>query len=65
MINSSSDIIYYLCVEFSQEQYINLSEMVHVVKVVVIVTSEHFNLSLFVVSHFLSVPFPWIEVSLQ
>ena len=55
-----------MCVEFLQEQYVNLSEIVHIVKAVIIVTSEHFNLStLFVVSHFLSAPFPWIEVSLQ
>ena len=44
-----------LCVEFPQVQYINVIEMVHVLKAVAIVTSEDLNLSTFVVvSHFLS-----------
>ena len=44
-----------LCVEIQQAQYIDLSEIVHVLKAVAIVTSEHLNLStVFVVSHLLS-----------
>ena len=69
-----------LCVEFPQVQYIDLSEIVHVMKAVAIVSSLHLKLSMIVVvSHFfsakvspewrwnprLSVPFPWIKVSLQ
>ena len=43
-----------LCVEFPQVQNIDLRELIHVLKAVAIVTSEHFNLStIFVVSHFL------------
>ena len=42
------------CVELPQVQYINLSEIVHVLKAVAIVTRVHFNISMiFVVSHFL------------
>ena len=42
-----------LCVEFPQMQYIDWSELIHVLKVVVIVTGEHLNLStIFVNSHF-------------
>ena len=33
-----------LCVEFPQVQYIDLSEVIHVLKAVAIVTSEHFKL---------------------
>ena len=45
-----------LCVEFLQVQYIDLREIVHVLKAVTVVTNVHFvNLStIFVVSHFLS-----------
>ena len=44
-----------LCVEFPQVQYINVIEMVHVLKAVAIVTGEDLNLPTFVVvSHFLS-----------
>ena len=44
-----------LCVKFPLVQYINLSEIVDVLKSVFIVTDEHLNLStIFVVSHFLS-----------
>ena len=44
-----------LCVEFPQEQYIDLSEIVHVMKAVAIVSSVHLKLStIFVVSHFFS-----------
>ena len=44
-----------LCAEFPQVQYINVIEMVHVLKAVAIVTSEDLKLSTFiVVSHFLS-----------
>ena len=44
-----------LCVEFPQVQYIDLGELIHVLKAhVAIVTSEHLNLTtIFVVSHFL------------
>ena len=43
------------CIEFPQVQYINLSEIVHVLKAVAIVTRVHLNISvIFVVSHFLS-----------
>ena len=42
-----------LCVELPQVQYIDLSEIVLVVKAIVIVTSVHLNLlMLFVASHF-------------
>ena len=42
-------------VELPQVQYISLSEIVHVLKAVVIVTRVHLNISMiFVVSHFLS-----------
>ena len=42
------------CVEFPQVQYINLSEVVHVLNAVAIVTRVHLNISLiFVVSNFL------------
>ena len=35
-------------------QYIDLSELIHVLKVVTVLTSEHLNLStIFVVNHFL------------
>ena len=60
-----------LGVEFPQEQCIDFSEIIHVLKAVAIVTSQYLNLStIFVVSHFLiammtpewgprkSVPFP-------
>ena len=44
-----------LCVEFPQVQYINVIEMVHVLKAVAIVAGEDLNLPTFVVvSHFLS-----------
>ena len=44
-----------LCVEFPLVQYIDLSEIVHVLKAVAIVTSEHLNLStIFLLSLFLS-----------
>ena len=33
------------CVEFPQVQYIDLSELIHVLKAVTFVTSEHLNLS--------------------
>ena len=40
------------CVEFPQVQYIDLSELIHVLKAVTFVTSEHLNLSTtFMVSH--------------
>ena len=43
-----------LCVEFPQVQNIYLRELIHVLKAVTTVTSEHLNLStIFVVSHFL------------
>ena len=39
-------------VEFPQLQYIDLSELIHVLKAVTVVTSEHLNLSTtFMVSH--------------
>ena len=42
-----------LCVEFPLVQYIDLSEIVHVLKAIAIVTSKHLNLStIFVVKHF-------------
>ena len=42
-----------LCFEFPQVQNIDLSELIHVLKAVASVTSEHLNLStIFVVSHF-------------
>ena len=51
-----------LCAEFHTGSKVILSEIVHVLKAVVILTGKHLNLStIFVVS----VPFPWIEVSLQ
>ena len=41
-------------VEFPQLQFIDLSELIYVLKTVAIVTSEHLNLSMiFVVSHLL------------
>ena len=41
-----------LCVEFPQVQYIDLSELIHVLKAVTFVTGEHLNLSMtFMVSH--------------
>ena len=41
-----------LCVEFPQVQNIDLIELIHVLKAVAIVTSEHLNLStIFAVSH--------------
>ena len=45
-----------LCyVVLNQVRYINLSEIVHVLKAVAIVTSVHLNISMiFLVSHFLS-----------
>ena len=44
-----------LCVEFPLVQYIDLSEIVHVLKAIAIVTSKHLNLStIFVVNHFFS-----------
>lgn len=44
-----------LCVEFSQVYYIDLIEIVHVLKAVAVGTSEDLNLSaIFVVSQFLS-----------
>ena len=44
-----------LCAEFPQVQYINVIQMVHVLKAVAIVTGEDLKLSTFVVvSHFLS-----------
>ena len=43
-----------LGVEFPQEQCIDFSEIIHVLKAVAIVTSQYLNLStIFVVSHFL------------
>ena len=33
-----------LCVEFPQMHYINLSELIHVLKAVAILTTEHLNL---------------------
>ena len=43
------------CVEIQQAQFIDLSEIVHVLKAVAIVTFEHLNLStIFMVSHLLS-----------
>ena len=42
------------CVEFPQVQYIDLSEMVRVLKAVAIVSCEHVNLwTIFVICHFL------------
>ena len=44
-----------LSVEFPLVQYIDLSERVHVLKAIAIVTSKHLNLSkIFVVNHFFS-----------
>ena len=44
-----------LCVEFPLVQYIDLSEIVHVMKAVAIVSSVHLKLSMIiVVSHFFS-----------
>ena len=54
-----------LCVEFPQVQYIDLSEIVHVLKTFTMVTREHINLStIFMFCHFLSakVSGPWLEV---
>ena len=52
-----------LCVEVPQVQYIHLlSEQVHVLKAVAIVTSENLNLSrIFVVSHLLPETCMWIS----
>ena len=45
-----------LCAEFPYLQYIDLSEIVHVVEAIIIVIRVHWNLStVFVVSHVLSV----------
>ena len=42
------------CVEFPQVQYIDLSEMVRVLKAVAIVSCEHLNLwTIFVICHLL------------
>ena len=47
------------CTEFPQVQYIDLSELIHVLKAVTVVTSEHLNLStIFVVSHSLIAKVP-------
>ena len=44
-----------LCVEFPLVQYIDLSEIVHVLKAIAIVTRKHLSLStIFVVNHFFS-----------
>ena len=44
-----------LCVKFPQVQYIDFSEIVHVLKAVAVLTSEHLKLStVFVVIHLLS-----------
>ena len=42
-----------VCWKIPQVHYIDLSEIVHFVKAVIIVTSVHLNLSQFLVSHFL------------
>ena len=42
-----------MCWEIPQVHYIDLSEIVHFVKAVIIVTSVHLNLSQFLASHFL------------
>ena len=42
-----------VCWKIPQVHYIDLSETVHFVKAVIIVTSVHLNLSQFLVSHFL------------
>ena len=44
MINLSLRISAMLCVEFPQMQCIDLSELIHVLKAVTIVTSEPLNL---------------------
>ena len=77
MINSS---LWCCVLKFPQVQYIDLSEIVNVMKAVAIVSSLHLNVSMiFVVSHFFSakvspewrwnpegsLPFPWIKMSLQ
>ena len=45
-----------LCVEFPKVQYIDLSEIIHVLKALTIVTSEHLTdlSTICVVSHFLN-----------
>ena len=52
MINLSLTAM--VCVEFQQVQYINLSELIHLLKTIAIMTSEHLYLStISVVGHFL------------
>ena len=53
------------CVEFPQVQYIDLSEMVRVLKAVAIVSCEHLNLwTIFVICHFFCalISVSWREV---